>query len=232
MELKEELIKVFRGIKALLSKNPSSCHDGQCYATWPSHVSLVCDSSLHCQLIEFTALVGFEEEQIKIIFFTSWDDISNGNSKAAFLQRASRWQHFKVSPSQSVNFNEHPDLKQWDLISQPVHNKAAFICGGRGERNEAKLFIVDNKSAQQKQFFFKVVQSLSFGLWSIVPLWMKIYQIWQALHSLPVLWCRKINGNKKVGLHFPPVTLQIWHKIHLYSSAKQTYYSICFQGFI
>lgn len=70
------------------------------------------DSSSRCWLIEITALIGFEEEPSERMFINSREYVPNGKSNAAFLQRSRQWQHLKVSASQSVNFNEHPDLKE------------------------------------------------------------------------------------------------------------------------
>lgn len=70
------------------------------------------DSSTRCWLIEITDVIRFEEELLERMFITSWEYDSNGKSNAAFLQRSRQWQHLKISASQSVNFNEHPDLKE------------------------------------------------------------------------------------------------------------------------
>lgn len=55
------------------------------------------------------------------------------------MQRSKQWQHVKLSPSQSVNFNEHHDLKQWKLISQPVHNfsRSFHVCVEEGKEMKA-----------------------------------------------------------------------------------------------
>lgn len=94
-------------IEAAIFLNQLNCEKPGCFMS-----AQVRDSSLCCWLIEITALMGYEDEQLERMFITSWEDVPNGKSKAALLQRSRQWQHLKVSPSQSVNFNEHPDLKQ------------------------------------------------------------------------------------------------------------------------
>ncbi len=118
--LKAETDKSKLFIEAAIFLNQLNCGNAEeprCLMSAPLH-----DSSLRCSLIEITALMGFEEEQLERMFITSREDVPNGKSNATFLERSRQWQHLKVSPSQSVNFNEHPDLIEWKLISQFMHN--------------------------------------------------------------------------------------------------------------
>lgn len=118
-----------------------------------------------CQLIEIPALIQFEEEQPRRMFITLREDVPNGKTNAVFLQRSRHCQHLKVSPSQSVNFNEHPDLKQWKLITLSLHNfqRSLHMCVAEGKEMKASCSLLTINQLSKT-----VLQSFSASLiWSL-----------------------------------------------------------------
>lgn len=184
------------------------------------------DSSVCPWLIEIAALIGFEEEQLKWMFITSRQDGSNSTFNAAFLQRSRQWQHLKVSPSQSVNFNEHPDLKEWKLISQSMHNfqRSLHMCVVWVERKKGELFIVDNKSTQQTILLQSCSASLIWPLEYCPSVDENVSNM-----TTPVLICRYSELGKLMPTTMSGcIFLQSMHKFDISYTSQTSICSTCF----
>lgn len=93
-------------------------------------------------------------EEKQRMFITLREDVPNGKTNTVFLQRSRHCQHLKVLPSQSVSFNEHPDLKQWKLITLSLHNfQRAFICEGKEMEASCSLLTINQLSKTLLQSF-------------------------------------------------------------------------------
>lgn len=81
-KLKGELALFIEAAIFLNQLNCGSAEEPGCLMSAP-----VSDSSLCCRLIEITALMRFEEEQLERMFITSREDGPNGKSNAAFFAK-------------------------------------------------------------------------------------------------------------------------------------------------
>lgn len=104
-----------------------------------------------------------------------------------FCKRSRRWQHLKVSPSQSINFNEHPDLKQWELISLCVHNfqRSLHMCGDEGKEMKPSCSLLTMNQLSKTI----LLQSCSASLIWPLEYYPPVDENWSNMTS-PVLICR------------------------------------------
>lgn len=109
-----------------------------------------------------------------------------------FLQRSRQWQHLKVSPSQSVNFNEHPDLKQWKLISQSAQNvqRSLHMCVVEGKEMKGSYSLLTINQLSKT-----ILQSCSASLIWPLEYCPSADENWSNMTS-PVLICRYSDVGK------------------------------------